>query len=326
VAIALLLFLAATSFDTAFRDGLMALQRNDLPTAKTSLENAAGMEPGNGKVWVALAQTYRKLNDNDKAEAAATKASALAAGDGVILQSLAIYYSESGQPLKAIRCNPAVESYYFEAANALLQKEKFAEAIDVLKAGSTRFEKSAQIHLALGVSYYGLRRFDQAAHEFLTTIALSPDVEQPYLFLGRMLDQVPDLLPEITKQFVALEQANPSAYTGYFLHGRALDAQAVDPELAEKLLRKALTLNERDPAVHFELATLLEKSRRYPDAAVELERAIAIDPSDAATHYRLSRVYERLGKADAARVEREIHAKLVAAQDAAQNGTQSVAK
>jgi tetratricopeptide (TPR) repeat protein len=326
VVTALFFFLAATSFDTAFRDGLIALQRNDLSAAKTSLESAAGIEPRNGKVWVALAQTYRKLNDNEQAEAAATKASVLAAGDPLILQSLAIYYSESGQPIKAIRCNPAVESYYFDAANALLRKERFADAIDVLQAGRVRFAKSAQIHLALGVSYYGLRRFDQAASEFLTTIALAPDVEQPFIFLGKMLDQIPERLPDVTRRFIEFETANPSNYAGYYLHARALDAQSADPELAEKLLRKALTLNDQNPAVHFELATLLEKSRRYPDAAVEFERAIALDASDAATHYRLSRVYERLGRHDAASAEREIHAKLVAAQDAAQNGMQGVAK
>jgi tetratricopeptide (TPR) repeat protein len=315
--ITLLLLLAASSFEASFREGLIALQRNDLASAKSNLEEASRMAPDNGKVWVALAQTYRKLNESSKADDAARKASTLAPDDAVVRQSLAIYYSESGQPLQAIRFNPAVESYYFDAANAFFQKEKFAEAIEVLEAGKARFAKSAQIHLALGVGYYGLRRFDQAAGEFLATIALAPEVEQPYVFLGKMLDQIPDRLPEVIKRFIEFENANPSNYVGYLLHAKALDAQSLQPEAAEKLLLQAIALHESDASEHFELGALLERTRRFAEAAREFERASALDPRDSATHYRLSRVYERLGKRDAAKVERETHARLVAAQDAA---------
>ena len=45
-------------------------------------------------------------------------------------------------------------------------------------------------------------------------------------------------------------------------------------------------------------------------------KAREADPADPAPHYRLSRLYDRLGKSDAARAEREKHAKLVEAQQA----------
>ena len=73
--LALFLLLAASAtFEESFRAGLLALQRNDLNAAETNLEAAAKLAPDNGRVWVALAQTYWKLKQSVKADAAAAKA------------------------------------------------------------------------------------------------------------------------------------------------------------------------------------------------------------------------------------------------------------
>jgi tetratricopeptide (TPR) repeat protein len=170
------------------------------------------------------------------------------------------------------------------------------------------------LELALGVAYYGLRRFDDAADAFLRTIAIAPDIEQPYVFLGKFLDQIPLRVPELTKKFIEYETANPSKSTGYFLHAKALNAQSAEPETARKLLEKALGINELDAAAHFELGAVFDRTHRYADAAREFERAAELAPNDAATHYRLSRVYDRLGKPEAAQLERERHAKLEKAE------------
>ena len=80
---------------------LLALQRNDLQTAEMNLAAAAKLEPNNGRVWIALAQTYRKLGEGVKADGAAAKAATLGASDPLVLKSLVIYYSEAGLLLKA---------------------------------------------------------------------------------------------------------------------------------------------------------------------------------------------------------------------------------
>jgi tetratricopeptide (TPR) repeat protein len=337
VLFALLVFLcgvthaAPAAFDDSFRAGLLALQSNQLQAAESNLQTAAKLDPGNGRVWIALSQTYWKLREPRKAEEAAAKALALSVGDPVVLRSLVIYYSESGQPVKAAgaqadyaNANPAAAEargravqLYFEAAQDFLRREKFADALRILQAAKTKLGSDPQIELGLGVAYYGLRRFDQAAAAFLQTIALSPRVEQPYLFLGKMLDQIPDRLPEVTRRFAEYQAANPSSYSACLLHAKVLDAQSIEPEAARKLLNKAIALNGGDPAAHFEMGVLLDRMRLFDEAAREFECAAALDSSDAATHYRLARVYERLGKREAAAAEREQHARLVKAQDAA---------
>src|SRR5262245_12132231 len=101
----LLLLLAASAFsatfEESFRAGLLALQRNDLAAAESNLEAAAKLQPENGRVWVALSQTYRKQNQSAKAGVAASKASALGRTDPVVQSTLVLFYTESGEPVKA---------------------------------------------------------------------------------------------------------------------------------------------------------------------------------------------------------------------------------
>jgi tetratricopeptide (TPR) repeat protein len=134
------------------------------------------------------------------------------------------------------------------------------------------------------------------------------------VFLGKFLDQIPARLPEVTKKFIEYETVNPSSAVGYFLHAKALNAQSIEPETAQKLLEKVLVMNEGDAPAHFELGIVFDRTHRYADAAREFERAAELAPNDAATHYRLSRVYDRLGKPEAAKAERDKHAKLESAQ------------
>ncbi len=327
------MFAAAATFEDSFRAGLIALQRNDLKTAQTELAAASKLAPGNGRVWIALAQTYRKLNEFALANEAAAKAEQLGAKDTVVLTSLVIFYNEAGQTFRAAEvqaryarlvpndtaARERAETLYFEAAQPLLQQGKFSETIPILTSASKAIPASAQLQLALGVACYGLRRFDDAAAAFLKTIALAPEIPQPYLFLGKFLDQVPARLPEITKRFVAFERANPDNFSGYYLHAKALNAQSAEPETAMILLRKAAAMNDRDAEVHFELGSVLDHLRQFSEAAAEFEKAASLDPNDGATHYRLSRVYDRLGKPEAAEAERTKHAALEQAARGAKN-------
>jgi len=285
------------------------------------------MAPRDGRVWVALSQTYWKLHKDSEANDAASKAATLGPEDPAVLQSLVIYYSETNQTLKAAQAAAKYSSkvpetrehaieLYFKAAKPLLDQQKFGEAIVFLKEGAARLPKSAQLELALGVAYYGLRRFDDAADAFLRTIEITPEVEQPYTFLGKILDQIPSRLPQVTKRFAEYESSHPASATAYLIHAKALDAQSLESETALRLIEKSIALNATDASAHFERGTVLDRLQRFTDAAVEFERAAELAPSDPAAHYRLARDYERIGKHEAAETEREKHAQLVKAQEA----------
>src|SRR5215472_15878406 len=188
----LLLVLLAGQFETAFRAGLVALNENKLAVAESQLESASQLQPQDPRVWLALAQTYRKLEKLPAAQAAIEKAEALAT-DAALLPPLALYYSEAANYGKAIelyraaiRGSPYQERCYFERAQLFLKQQRFAEALETLEAGRKNFDKTAQLELAAGVAYYGLRRFQEAIDAFLRAIRLDSTIEQPYEFLGRM--------------------------------------------------------------------------------------------------------------------------------------------
>jgi tetratricopeptide (TPR) repeat protein len=362
----------------AFRTGLIALNNNDLALAESQLESASKLQPGNAKVWLALAQTYWKLHKLPAAQTAAQKAEALA-HEPEILEGLALYYSEAANYFKAaelearyaetaadavpraaelylragkakpaielarkalkvndraelrdllgkayesdvdlghaipefqaaIQKNRYVEVFYFDLAQAQLHQQNFAAALETLDIGRKYFDKSAQLELAVGVAYYGLRRFPEAIDAFLHTIRLDPTVERPYVFLGRMLDQAEDNLPKITEAFAAFAKGTPDNYLSSFLYAKTLALE--DPARAEHLLRESIARNGQFWESHFELGALLEQGGALDEAAQEIRRSIELNPQDPASHYRLARLYDRLGKTAEARTERELHAKL----------------
>ncbi len=388
---------ASQQFETTLQQGLLALNRNDLPAALASLEKASRLRPADARVWLGLAQTYRKLNRQSSAHLAASRAASLAPDDPLILHGLALYHSETGnwaeaadfearyaekatgdrealpravsfylqagqtkraievaeQGLKgqnradlrnllgkayesvgqsdksilelqeAIRLDPYEQDYHFDLAYALLVHQNFDVAIRVLEAARKAFDKSPQIELALGVAYYGQRRFVEAVDSFLRTAALAPGLEQPYVFLGRILSHAEGRLDQVTAKFAAFARDNPESFLGYFLHAKVLTAQlgpSGPSELAgqaEALYRKAIALNGSYWESHFQLALLLERKREFLQAAEQLERSIQLNPKNPTLHYRLARVYDRLGRGEQAEAERALHHKLAAEERAA---------
>ena len=158
--------------------------------------------------------------------------------------------------------------------------------------------------------------------QFLKTIALAPDVPQPYVFLSRILDQASERLPEVVDRFRQFHDLHPDDAQACLLYAKALLAGIApgefspEAEQAMQLLEHARSLDPNQAGIHYQLGCLLERKREYAAAAAELERSAALDPRQPGVHFQLARVYERLGrKQDAAR-ERDEHQKQAESVDA----------
>lgn len=237
-----------------------------------------------------------------------------------LLNALGKAYEANGQTVKAlealseaVRLAKFEEAYYFDLAHLLLLHEDFARAVQVLEDSRKIFARSAQLELALGVAYYGQRRFAEAVDAFLRTISLAPDVEQPYVFLGRILSHALNRLDEVTARFEDFVKAKTNSYLGYLLLAKAILARAQpDYERAESLLRRSIALNGKHWEAYFELASILERKRDLTGAAEMFETAAKLNPRSPVPHYRLARIYDRLGKAELAASERALHERLTA--------------
>jgi Flp pilus assembly protein TadD len=202
------------------------------------------------------------------------------------------------------------EQFCFDYAQALLHRGDFTASADVVSEGLGAHPKSSQLQLALGVARYGQRRFEDAIESFLKTIQRDPSVEQPYVFLGRMLDQAGPRLAEITKDYQAWNRKQPSNYQSSFLLAKALVAGGGEPSIIGDLLRRSIHLKADFWESHLELGLLLSKQRKFPEAAAELVRSASLNPKEPLPHYHLARVYDRLGQSDKAKAERELHQQL----------------
>jgi Flp pilus assembly protein TadD len=198
----------------------------------------------------------------------------------------------------------------FDYAQALLRQEDFDKAVEVLTIALESRPDDSQLVLALGVARYGQRRFDDAITAFLKVIRIDPQVEQPYVFLGKMLDQAGNHLPEISTAYEAWSAHNPRNAVGLLLLAKARLAGDSKDAAAEGLLRRSISLDSGNWEAHYELGVLLEGKRDWQRAALELKRSAELDGKQAMPHYHLARVYDRLGDGEKAKAERELHEKL----------------
>ncbi len=265
-------------------------------------------EPGRAAAYEAQ---YAVLAPQDRG--AWTRASKLALAARMYPEALAA-------AKKALAENRYDEDAYFNLAQVHLVTLDFSAALKVLEDGRRSFDKSAQLELAYGVALYGQRRFPEAFTSFLRTIELAPDVQQPYVFLGRILEHAGDRLTIVTARFADYEKRHPESALGYLLHGRALAVQLPPtgyPPLAEQaqaLVERAVAFDDKNAEAHYELGCLLERKRDFANAAKHLEQSVALSVKLPEAHYHLSRVYERLGRRDDAASQRALHAKLAAEQ------------
>ncbi len=224
-----------------------------------------------------------------------------------------------------VKLRPYSEETHGELGKSLLRLGRFTEATRFLEEARGSFDKSSQIELALGVAYYSLRRFDDAAGRFLRVIELEPGIEQPYVFLARMIDQIPARLPAFLACVTEWNQRETGNHYAPFVHAKALQASGEGPERLRPLLEEAIRRQPKFWESHFEYAQVLEQQGKLAEAGGEMKTAIALNPQQAAPHYRLARIYDRLGQPQLAARERAMHAKLLEAEKGRPGMTEPVA-
>jgi tetratricopeptide (TPR) repeat protein len=271
-----------------------------------------------------LQQARDALQARDTAKAIEIARHGLEHGESAELHNfLGKAYAMSGQPDKAvselnsaIRLQPDNEGFRFDMAQFLLNRQDFGAATAALESAQKRLPRSPQVELALGVAYYGQVRYDDAVQAFLKTIDLAPDVPQPYLFLGRMLEHARSHLREIITKCAVSERSDPLNPYAPWLRAKAIIAQLGmadwddNAREAVRLLEKAIALKGDSADAYFELGCLMDRKKDYPRAAGLLEKSIQLKADDPVAHYRLARVYLQLGMKEQASAEFALHERL----------------
>ncbi len=230
--------LAAQSFEDEFRDGLLALSRNELVPARQHLENASRLSPDNAMVWAALAEAYWRGKEAAKAGEAAGRAAAIAPANSPAQHALAMFYSETGDFTKAANA----ERQYASSRGA--DSQAAASAADLfLRSGNldqavlwarTALERSdtAQMHHLLGQVYAAANRPDDAEREFRAAVERDPLVEAYAFDLGQLQLRLSDFAGAMATTEAACRRFPKSAQMqltfGVAAYGQRRFGEAID--------------------------------------------------------------------------------------------------
>lgn len=153
------------------RQGLAALNRNDLVHAREFLEAAAKTEPQSALVWVALAQTYLKSGQKDLAVESARRAGQFGAETPAVQHALALFHAGIGDMAAAAQwerrfaATPGASAQ--TAANAAALSLEAAQPYEAIKwaQSALRGEDSLAMHHLLGKAYEAAGQLDRALPE-----------------------------------------------------------------------------------------------------------------------------------------------------------------
>jgi tetratricopeptide (TPR) repeat protein len=306
------------SFEANHRLGEYYLQAGKLKTGIPYLEKAQRLNPTHYVNGYDLSLAY--LETGDLANASRQIRELLGHQGtaelhdllGEVEEKAGHYVSAANEFQIAAHMDPS-EKYIFDWGNELLLHRGYEPAVKVFTSGVERYPKSAMLLIGLGVAFYSLGSYDEAAKALCRATDLVPSDPRPYLFLGKMFDISLSQSDEVTKRlkrFVDLEPRNALA-SFYFAmslwKGQRGQGLKANKELITSLLQRSAALDPKFPDPHLQLGILFALDEKYEDAAREFQQALRLKPDLADAHYRLGQAYSRTGNKTLAAKEFELY-------------------
>jgi tetratricopeptide (TPR) repeat protein len=257
-----------------YRKGYDLLHAQNFRNAAIELEKATQADATYGAPFYALAQSYKFLDEYDKAITAYKTAKELGIKPDRISTELGKLYHKSG-----------VKSY---------KQRKFAEAISHLENALAYAPDNAKAHYTIGHSYKRMNNPDAAANAYSAAIKADAKFLKAYIALGDLHLRSRNFGPaaDVYNRAIEVDTTAASAYGGL----AKVQIETQDIEGAVKTLNKALEVDKKYTQGFLLLGTSLNLLGRQHEAIDPLLRAVELDGKNAEIHYRLSEAY--YGKAE----------------------------
>jgi len=228
----------------------------DETTARSLFEKATSLQPDNQYYWMALAESYEKINDIPKLEN--------------VFDEL-------------IRLDPDNPQYLFDKANTLYTEKKYDEALDVYKQLEQIIGLSDGLIINRQKIYLKQGKVNEAAGELEEMIKATPDQMKYYLLLAELYNSN-NLNDKAQSVLLRAEKINPN---NELVHLALADiySDKKDYKTSYDQLKKAFALPDGD--IDQKLHILSGYLPKFPDpnakaSALELSRILTTTyPNDA---------------------------------------------
>jgi protein O-GlcNAc transferase len=281
--------------DADYREGVSALNRNDLETARTKFEAVIRLAPAAEQGHSALGAVLVREGQWSAGTRELEKALAIKPNDSQIQLNLAMVYAQTGAHAKAVPLFAKLEAAsrtdhhplsvtVLEAyARSLQATGQTQSALAKMKQAVAQEARNAELHDELGSLYAIEKNWGPAEQQFREAVTLKDDTATAHLHLGLVLnaEQKPGAEEEWAKAY-ALAPGDPAIAieAGTAIANAGNDAKALP------MLEHAVELDRKSIDARYQLALVLQRLDRVKDAIELLRQVVEAEPnnSDALTN------------------------------------------
>ena len=246
------------------------------------------IEPTTGENFLRMAELYRRLGKFDQAETALLRAKQLSQGSLEVLWNEALLYEDEGRYDDAIK----VLSDAIGGVRGQSSSDGNPNALSVL------YEQLGHAYRLAGNDPLAIRAYEDMAK-------LSPESEKrAQMLLIDTYRENRDIDKAIAETRKALDASPKDA--GLTVQLAMLYGEKLDAASATALLQGLLRGDDSDEEVYLDLAQVLERCKKYPEAEQAAQKALgtAKDPAvKESAWFMLGAIYERQKKWDLAEAE-----------------------
>jgi S1-C subfamily serine protease/cytochrome c-type biogenesis protein CcmH/NrfG len=167
-------------------------------------------------------------------------------------------------------------------------------AVDAWQTAIRLGGSDATVFYNLGISWFRLRRWQEAAGAFRSAVARKPDFANAYLYLGNTFGYLGEYSSAISS-FRSVITLQPDRADAHSMLGQALFF-ANRHEEAIEALRTAIKLGDDSVATHFTMGVALQTRRFHRDAIQAFNAVVRLNSNYAPAHLRLGQLHFEIAK------------------------------
>ena len=247
-------------------------------------------------------------------------------GLGLVAAKKADYEEAAAKQRQALTLAGGFSDAAVELADALMKLAKLDEAIEVLEKHLKVDPRSAPARVSLGHAYLQAREYQKAREAYRAALEIHADIPRAQFGLATALARLgqPDESRQAMEKYKELEANKLEVRTNLRSRFDDLGAMCVDFAVsftyasrvclahgdlaeAERLCRRAATLDPNNTQCRIQLASLYQQTNRGEEALRVCRQLTEIEPENLGYHLNLGIMYGNLGRfQDAEEALREV--------------------